>query len=270
LGQLINRRRRAVIGLASMFGGAACLVATIPGQASADPPGNNGTVKVDREEFDDHPDNEPHVGCIFQIDWYGFDEGEDLFSHVTFAVHPPTGNEVILEDDVFIGEDDNSGGGSEAGLDASETYDLSDVLQGFEPHPQQGWHVKLTVNNDGSQGADVKHKVFWVSGCETPPTTSSSTTSSSTSSTTEKPTTSSTEGPTTSSTEGPTTSSTEGTSTSAAGGSSSTTSAAGAPVGELPKTGGETQVLLLVAGLTLLVGGGALLASAKLKRLADA
>jgi LPXTG-motif cell wall-anchored protein len=362
LGQLINRRRRAVIGLASMFGGAACLVATIPGQASADPPGNNGTVKVDGEEFDDHPDNEPHVGCIFQVDWYGFDEGEDLFSHVTFEVHPPTGKpEVILEDEVFIGEDDNSGGGSEAGLDASETYDLSTLLQAFEPHPNQGWHVKLTVNNDGSQGADVKHKVFWVSGCETPPTTSTSTTSTTekptttsttegpttsttekptttsttegptttsttekptttsttegpttsstegpttsstegptTTSTTEKPTTtsttegpttsstegpttsstegpttSSTEGPTTSSTEGPTTSSTEATSTTAAAPSSSTTSSAVSPAGELPKTGGESQVLLIAAGLTLLVGGGALLASAKLeqKRLADA
>jgi LPXTG-motif cell wall-anchored protein len=361
LGQLINRRRRAVIGLASMFGGAACLVATIPGQASADPPGNNGTVKVDGEEFDDHPDNEPHVGCIFQVDWYGFDEGEDLFSHVTFEVHPPTGKpEVILEDEVFIGEDDNSGGGSEAGLDASETYDLSTLLQAFEPHPNQGWHVKLTVNNDGSQGADVKHKVFWVSGCETPPTTSTSTTSTTekptttsttegpttsstegpttsstegptttsttekptttsttegpttsstegpttsstegptTTSTTEKPTTtsttegpttsstegpttsstegpttSSTEGPTTSSTEGPTTSSTEATSTTAVAPSSSTTSSAVSPAGELPKTGGESQVLLVAAGLTLLVGGGALLASAKLeqKRLADA
>ena len=30
----------------------------------------------------------------------------------------------ILEDTVFIGEDDNSGG-SEAGLDAEETYDLT-------------------------------------------------------------------------------------------------------------------------------------------------
>ena len=213
MGQLVNRRRRAIVGLASMFGGAACLVATIPGQASADPPGNNGTVKIDGAAFDDHPDNEPHVGCIFQVDWYGFDEGEDLFSHVTFEVHPPTGKPVILlEDDVFIGEDDNSGGGSEAGLDASETYDLSTLLQGFEPHPQQGWHVKLTTNNDGSQGADVKHKVFWVSGCETPPTTTSttSTTSTSTTSTTEQPTTTSTtEGPTTTSTtEGPTTTST--------------------------------------------------------------
>jgi LPXTG-motif cell wall-anchored protein len=358
LGQLINRRRRAIAGLASMFGGAACLVATIPGQASADPPGNNGTVKVDGIEFDDHPDNEPHVGCIFQIDWYGFDEG-DLFSDVTFEVHPPTGKpEVILTDEVFIGEDDNSGGGSEAGLDASETYDLTDLLQGFDPHPQQGWHVKLTVNNDGSQGADVKHKVFWVSGCETPPTTSTSTTSTTeeptttstteeptttstteeptttstteeptttstteeptttstteeptttstteeptttstteeptTTSTTEKPTTTSTtegptttsttegptttsttEGPTTSSTEAPTTSSSESTSTTAVAPSSSTTSAAVSAGGQLPKTGGESQALLVAAGITLLVGGGALLASAKLgqKRLADA
>ncbi|HET6918783.1 MAG TPA: hypothetical protein VFI46_04870, partial [Jiangellaceae bacterium] len=52
--------------------------------------------------------------------------------------------------------------------------------------------LKLTVNNDGSQGADVKHKVFWVTGCEVPPpttTTSTSTTSTSTTSTTEAPTT---------------------------------------------------------------------------------
>jgi LPXTG-motif cell wall-anchored protein len=197
-----------------MVGGAVCLVATIPGQASADPPGNNGTVKIDGIDFDDHPDNEPHVGCVFQVDWYGFDEGEDLFSDVTFEVHPPTGSpEVILTDEVFIGEDDNSGGGSEAGLDASATYDLTSVLQGFEPHPQQGWHIKLTVNNDGSQGADVKHKVFWVSGCETPPTTttstSTSTTEAPTTSTTEEATTSTTEEATTSTTEAPTTSTTE-------------------------------------------------------------
>ena len=80
----------------------------------------------------------------------------------------------MLDDTVFIGEDDNSGGGSEAGLDASATYDLSGVLAGFEPHPQQGWHVKLTINAEGSQGADVKHKMYWVSGCQTPPTTSTS------------------------------------------------------------------------------------------------
>jgi LPXTG-motif cell wall-anchored protein len=315
-----------------MVGGAVCLVATIPGQASADPPGNNGTVKVDDVPFDNYPDNEPHVGCVFQIDWYGFDEGEDLFSHVTFEVHPPTGKPaILLEDDVFIGEDDNSGGGSEEGHDASATYDLTDALQGFEPHPQQGWHVKLTVNNDGSQGADVKHKVFWVSGCETPPTTSTSTTSTTeapttstteapttstteapttstteapttstteapttstteapttstteapttstteapttstteapTTSTTEAPTTSTTEAPTTSTTESPTTSSTEATSTTAVAPSTTTTTVAVAPIGQLPKTGSGSQILLIVAGITLLLGGGALLGSAKL------
>ena len=209
----LRRTRAGLLALGSALAAVAGIVlATVFGGASssADPPGNNGTVKIDGVEFDDHPDNEPHVGCVFQVDWYGFDEG-DFFSHVTFEVHPPTGKLVILlEDDVFIGEDGNSGGGSEAGLDASETYDLSALLQDFQPHPQQGWHVKLTVNNDGSQGADVKHKVFWVSGCETPPTTttSTSTTSTSTTSTTEAPTTTTTEEPTTTSTPGSSTSTT--------------------------------------------------------------
>jgi len=201
----------AVAGLvlAAVFGGAGA-------SSASNPPGNNGTIKIDDMPFDDHPDNEPHVGCVFQVDFYGFDEG-DLFADVIFEVHPPTGSpEVILTDEVFIGEDDNSGGGSEAGLDASVTYDLSALLQGFEPHPQQGWHVKLTIHADGSQGADVKHKVFWVSGCEAPPpttTTSTSTTSTSTTSTTTTvPPTTSTTGSTTT-TVPPTTSTTGSTTT---------------------------------------------------------
>ena len=40
---------------------------------------------------------------------------------------------VLLTDTVFVGEDDNAGGGSEAGLDASETYTLD--VAGIEPHP---------------------------------------------------------------------------------------------------------------------------------------
>src|SRR5215218_1738918 len=67
----------------------------------------------------------------------------------------------------------SSGGGSEAGLDASATYTLD--LTGIEPHPVQGFHVKLTVNAEGSRGADVKHKVFWVTGCGPSPTTTTTT-----------------------------------------------------------------------------------------------
>jgi hypothetical protein len=129
------------------------------------PPGNNGTVKVDEIPFDDHPNNEPHVGCTFQIDFYGYDEG-DLFATATFELHPPTtsptGDDLLLHDtDIFIGEDE-AGGGTD--LDASVTYNLEDALQasGATPHPIQGYHVKLTVHAEGSIGADVKHKVFWV------------------------------------------------------------------------------------------------------------
>lgn len=161
----------ATVSVLAVSGGSSPLSVT----AAPNPPGNNGTIKIDREAFDDHPNNEPHVGCTFQVDFYGYDEG-DLFADVTFRAHPPTGSgEVLLTDSVFIGEDDNSGGGSEAGLDASETYTLD--LSGFEPHPVQGFHVKLKINADGSRGADVKHKVFWVSGCDSPPpTTTTSTT----------------------------------------------------------------------------------------------
>ena len=95
---------------------------------------------------------------------------------VTFRAHPPTGT-VLLTDEVFIGEDP-AGGGTD--LDASETYDLTAALAGFEPHPIQGFHVKLTVNAEGSQGADVKHKVFWVTCEKPPPTTSTSSTTSTT------------------------------------------------------------------------------------------
>ena len=195
---LASRRNKllAILVAAALVG----LVTVLSGLASADPnpPGNNGTIKIDDVPFDDAPDNEPHVGCEFQVDFYGYDEG-DLFADVTFESHPPTGPVVtLLEDEVFIGEDDNSGGGSEAGLDASVTYTLD--FTGIEPHPNQGFHVKLTINAEGSQGADVKHKVFWSTGCvpaptttttvaptttTTPPTSSSSTsTSGSTTSTT--------------------------------------------------------------------------------------
>jgi hypothetical protein len=188
-----------------------------------DPPGNNGTVKIDDVPFDDLPNNEPHVGCTFQVDFYGYDEG-DLDATVTFEAHPPTlragDDQVLLTDTVFIGEDDNSGGGSEAGLDASETYTLD--FTGITPHPVQGFHVKLTINAEGSQGADVKHKVFWVTGCAPAPTTT--TVAPSTTATTVCPTTT-TAGPTTTTTGGATTT-TAGPTTTTAGGTTTTTGGA--------------------------------------------
>ncbi|HSH60175.1 MAG TPA: hypothetical protein VK988_11145 [Acidimicrobiales bacterium] len=135
-----------------------------PAWAQGDPPGNNGTIKLDDITLDDDtdPNNEPHVGCSFGLDFYGFDEG-DLVAEVTFEAQPPTGGGVLLQDSISIGGDP-AGGGTD--LDASRSYDLSDALAAFSPHPQQGYHVKLTVNAQGSQGADTKHKVFWTQRCD--------------------------------------------------------------------------------------------------------
>ncbi len=58
--------------------------------AVADPPGNNGTVKIDGIELDQHPDNEPHPGCTFEVDFYGF--GANLDATSTFYAWPPTGS----------------------------------------------------------------------------------------------------------------------------------------------------------------------------------
>ena len=152
---------------------AAGLVPLATAGATVGPAGNNGTVKIDGVDFDTAPNNEPHVGCVFQVDWYGFDAGVgdatvsfDLQAPTingrTLTVAPENGSSGDLTPD--IGEDNNAGGGSEAGIDHQETYRL---LFTGEPFPvQQGYHVKLTVNNPGSIGADVKHKVFWVTGCE--------------------------------------------------------------------------------------------------------
>jgi hypothetical protein len=257
---MLGSRRRRLLGPAAVLCAAAMLTfLTGLAWAGPNPHGNNGTVKIDDIPFDDHPDNEPHVGCVFQVDFYGYDEG-DLDATVTFEAHPPTGPvQVLLTDTVSIGEDDNSGGGSEAGLDASKTYILD--LTGIEPHPNQGVHVKLTVNAEGSQGADVKHKVFWVTGCAPSPTT----TKPGGTTTTTKPGETTTTQPGASSSSGVTSSSGETTTTVAVGGSSTTTPGGGAGAGgQLPFTGAGGAMPLLAVGLALVgLGAASLLAKAR-------
>jgi hypothetical protein len=230
------------------------------GSAASNPPGNNGTIKIDQQPFDDAPNNEPHVGCTFQVDFYGFDQG-DLYADVAFEAQPPTlrpggGSQVLLTDRVFIGEDDNAGGGSQAGLDASQTYTLD--LTGITPHPLQGYHVKLTIHAEGAQGADTKHKVFWVTGCG--PTTTSGPTTSSSGRTSSAPSTTVT-GATTTSGAGPSSSgSSAGGSASSAASSSVAGGVSSSQAGGsgLPFTGASLLPVLLV-GLALLGLGAALL-----------
>ncbi|WP_427895939.1 hypothetical protein ACQHIV_18560 [Kribbella sp. GL6] len=161
--------------LSLLLGAAALLVAPQANadQATKDPKGNNGTVKIENADFQSlPPDNNPHQGCKFSVEFYNFDKG-DYYATVTFEEHAPTKGSglTVVSGNLhpFIGEDPAKGG---TDLDAREVYELKFTGQ---PQPQQGYHVKLTVNAPGSIGADKKHKVFWVKGCDAPPTTPPST-----------------------------------------------------------------------------------------------
>ena len=131
--------------------------------APSDPPGNNGTIKIDGQPWDSAPDNEPHVGCRFQVDFYGYDLGSTAV--VTFTVQSPTGKgETLLTSDPIDIGGDPAGGGTDD--DGSRRFNLTSALRSYDPQPQQGYHVKVTVEATGSIGADVKHKVFWVGPCD--------------------------------------------------------------------------------------------------------
>ena len=156
---LMTKPRALLVAAVATLG----FLATTGVVAVADPPGNNGTIKVDGIPFDQHVDNEPHVGCTFEVDFYGYDLGVGNAT-VTFIVQPPTGRDIVLLTDntINIGQDP-AGGGTD--LDAERSYNISSALQMFMAHPNQGYHVKLKVNAPGSIGKDTKYKVFWVTGC---------------------------------------------------------------------------------------------------------
>jgi hypothetical protein len=138
----------------------------IAGPVSAAPSGNNGTVKIDGSPWDNLPNNEPHVGCVFQVDFYGFDANQPV--EVSFEAQAPSGDKDLGTISGTLDGDDNSGGGSLAGYDGSLWYSID--VTGLTEHPQQGYHVKMTVHAPGMKGADTKHKVFWVTGCDPCPT----------------------------------------------------------------------------------------------------
>ena len=138
----------------------------MPAATTSRVPGNNGTVKIeDVEDYDGTPNNVPHVGCDFQVEWFGFDEGGDIVSDVEFLAHAPTGGQgpaPYAPESVDVGADGQSGAGTESGWDGAQPYSLEFT---GDPHPKQGYHVKLTTTTEYSQGSDVKHKVFWVDSC---------------------------------------------------------------------------------------------------------
>jgi hypothetical protein len=135
-----------------------------PAVAAGNPGGNNGTIKLSEVGGPEDHSNDPKLPCSFEIQWYGFDAGDQLKSQVSFAgqgADAGVGIEVTGAAEVFIGED-AAGGGSDH--DATQVYTLA--FDTPAANPTAGYHVKVTTDNGGSKGADTKFKVFHVRPCD--------------------------------------------------------------------------------------------------------
>lgn len=146
-------------------------------QRGQNPPGNNGTIKIEGIILEEGPntpghDNDPHVSCPFAIQWYGIDNGLQRVT-VAFTAQPPSGQFQAVP--VTSGPTSFSDFGSGAGgtFNFSRTYQLD--TSGLHKQPQQGYHVKVVVTDTFSQGNDTKSKVFWLGLCTQPATSPSPT-----------------------------------------------------------------------------------------------
>lgn len=162
--------------LARRAGGAVALAGCLALAGFAAPAafaqGNDGTVKVDEVDLAAPPPaNDPHVDCIFDIEFFSLDDG--LEAKVTFEGQAPTGQGTVLVNQDPVALEETVGGGND--LVGQKEYDLSSLVgQLGDPHENQGFHIKLTVEvPDGTHStAFSKHKVFWVKCPPSPPPTS--------------------------------------------------------------------------------------------------
>jgi LPXTG-motif cell wall-anchored protein len=155
------------LAIAAAVGAAGVAAAASTAAAAAtDPAGNNGTVKIDGVPFDNWPpNNEPHVTCEFEIQFFGFDEGQT--ADITLKGHPPSSPDRVVTktwDDFPISDDAHGGAANDpdARIHVSAT-ELAN-LAGMKPNENQGFHIRLDVVSPEGP----KHKVFWLEPCVAP------------------------------------------------------------------------------------------------------
>jgi len=106
---------------------------------------NPGTVKIDGVPWDDVQNNEPHPGCVFRLQFFGFPENTDV--SYRFAVYPPTSNTngpgTLIEPPGEVDVTLPAPGLRKLNLNTGR-IDLHDGLAaaGVSPHPIQGFHVQ--------------------------------------------------------------------------------------------------------------------------------
>ena len=155
----------------------AVVVGAVPGDRAGaaaknppgDPPGNNGTVKIERDgPADEDKGNEPiGDGCMIWLEYYGFDQGQT--ADITFTAQAPSGNgEVLIADKGVPISNDAAGGGQDD--DAVIAYNLTSAVQNLKHQKNQGYHIKLSSDTREAPGG-AKHKVFWIDCAPAAPTT---------------------------------------------------------------------------------------------------
>jgi LPXTG-motif cell wall-anchored protein len=177
----MRHRRRlalALVSMAAMAAGAAFGAPALAATPTGDPGGNNGTVKIDGvlvdSENDNDVDNEPHVPCTFEVEFFGFDLNQK--ADIKLYGHPPSSEQprfdllIDLQDQVVS---DDSAAGADQDADRVFPFSVADLEEaGLEPHPNQGFHLRLDVFSPGLPGGQ-KHKTFWVEPCPPSPSGSS-------------------------------------------------------------------------------------------------
>jgi hypothetical protein len=140
--------------------------------------GKNGVLKIQDlvGNKEPQPDNDPHVGCRFRIEFRGFDKADELVAAWQLLGHPPSvkgGKEdvIVTSGEQFVGQDDASQGAND--IDAFVDINLSqfdlDAL-GFEENKKGEVHLRVEADLPGFKGNGLKTKTFWaMSTCaETP------------------------------------------------------------------------------------------------------
>jgi hypothetical protein len=142
------------------------------------PPGNNGTIKIDYPApADSGHANRPHPGCAFQLRMFNFDD--DQYGTITFVGQAPTKLGTLLTQTHMLLSDDAAGGGQD--VDSVYSYTAQQLGLIGKPQAKQGWHIKVSVDADNAPGG-AKHKVFWLNcPTTTAPTTAGSGTAGTTS-----------------------------------------------------------------------------------------
>lgn len=125
------------------------------GGATADPAGNNGTVKVDMNGDTTTRNNEPQGDCQgVTSKLFNFDGGEAIT--ITFSGQAPT-EFTTLATPIVIADADG---------DQSTSFSLAQVVpSGTMPARNGGYHVRIEADGQ-NHPAGIKTKVFWLR-CDT-------------------------------------------------------------------------------------------------------